>query len=128
MRKYTNGYNLFVYFCMLVLLSSCTKGFDELNTDKTKIETLAPKQLDKLFSSAEYGGILNTDQWAGGYQLLVSLASDEQAQFFSCTQKAFTMCSPVPLRTSFAGTKHSKAFRCTERGGGMPTGCRWSLL
>jgi len=89
MRKYTNGYNLFVYFCMLALLSSCTKGFDELNTDKTKIETLAPKQLDKLFSSAEYGGILNTDQWGGGYQLLISLASDEQAQFFSCTQKAF---------------------------------------
>ncbi len=28
-------------------------------------------------------------QCAGGYQLLVSLASDEQAQFFSCTQAAF---------------------------------------
>jgi hypothetical protein len=89
MKKYTNGFNLFIYFCMLVLLSSCTKGFDDLNTDKTKIETLAPKQLDKLFSSAEYGGILNTDQWGGGYQLLISLASDEQSQFFSCTQKAF---------------------------------------
>lgn len=90
MKKYTNGFSLFICFCMLVVLSSsCTKGFDELNTDKTKIEVLAPNQLDKLFSSAQYGGILNTDQWAGGYQLLQSLAADEQAQFFSCTQSAF---------------------------------------
>lgn len=89
MKKYVTGFNLLVSFCFVILLSSCTKGFDELNTDKTKIEVLAPKQLDKLFSTAEYAGITNTDQWAGGYQLLVSLASDEQAQFFSCTQKAF---------------------------------------
>lgn len=89
MKKYITSFNLFVSFCMLVLLSSCTKDFDELNTDRTRIEVLAPKQLDKLFSTAEYAGIMNTDQWAGGYQLLVSLASDQQAQFFSCTQAAF---------------------------------------
>ena len=89
MKKYNSGLNLFTVLCTLVSLSSCTKGFDELNTDKTKIEVLAPKQLDKLFSTAEYAGILNTNQWAGGYQLLVSLASDQQAQYFSCTQAAF---------------------------------------
>jgi len=89
MKKYITGFNLFLGFCLLVLFSSCTKDFDELNTDKTRIEVLAPSQLDKLFSTAEYAGITNTDQWAGGYQLLTSLASDEQAQFFSCTQAAF---------------------------------------
>src|SRR6476646_4733192 len=89
MKKYITGFNLFLGFCLLVLFSSCTKSFDELNTDKTKIEVLSPNQLDKLFSTAEYAGITNTDQWAGGYQLLTSLASDEQAQFFSCTQTAF---------------------------------------
>src|SRR6266496_3618728 len=89
MKKYFTGFNLITVFCTLVLLSSCTKDFDELNTDKTRIEVLAPKQLDKLFSTAEYAGLMNTDQWAGGYQLLISLASDEQAQFFSCTQAAF---------------------------------------
>ena len=78
MKKYITSFNLFVSFCMLVLLSSCTKDFDELNTDKTRIEALAPKQLDKLFSTAEYAGLMNTDQWAGGYQLLISLAADEQ--------------------------------------------------
>ena len=89
MKKYFTGLNLFVGFCSLVLFSSCTKDFDELNTDKTRIEVLSPIQLDKLFSSAEYAGITNTDQWAGGYQLLTSLASDQQAQFFACTQAAF---------------------------------------
>ena len=89
MKKYNTGFNILIAFCSVSFLSSCTKGFEELNTDKTRIEVLAPKQLDKLFSTAEYAGITNTDQWAGGYQLLVSLASDEQAQFFSCTQAAF---------------------------------------
>ncbi len=89
MKKYNTGFILFTVFCTQVLLSSCTKSFDELNTDKTRIEVLAPNQLDKLFSTAEYAGLMNTDQWAGGYQLLVSLATDQQAQFFSCTQAAF---------------------------------------
>lgn len=89
MKTNNTGITLLAIFGIAASLSSCTKKFEEINTDKTKIEVLAPKQLDKLFSTAEYAGITNTDQWAGGYQLLVSLASDEQAQFFSCTQAAF---------------------------------------
>jgi len=89
MKRCNKGFNIFTVLCSLVLLSSCTKDFDELNTDKTKIEVLAPAQLDKLFTTAEYAGITNTDEYAGGYQLLYSLASDEQAQFFACTQTAF---------------------------------------
>ncbi|MFT3703824.1 MAG: SusD/RagB family nutrient-binding outer membrane lipoprotein [Agriterribacter sp.] len=89
MKRYITGFNLLTALATLILFSSCTKGFEELNTDKTKITTLSPNQLDKLFTTAEYAGLMNTDQWAGGYQLLVSLASDEQAQFFACTQTAF---------------------------------------
>lgn len=89
MKKYNTGFSLLMVLSALVLFSSCTKDFEEINTDKTKIVVLAPKQLDKLFSTAEYAGITNTDQWAGGYQLIVSLATDEQAQFFSCTQVNF---------------------------------------
>ncbi len=89
MKKYYPGFNLLSVLCLLVVMSSCTRDFEEINTDRTRIEVLAPKQLDKLFSTAEYAGITNTDQWAGGYQLVQSLASDEQAQFFSCTQAAF---------------------------------------
>ncbi|ULQ51422.1 SusD/RagB family nutrient-binding outer membrane lipoprotein [Flavihumibacter fluvii] len=89
MKKNNTGFNFLMVLSTLVLFSSCTKDFEEINTDKTKIEVLAPKQLDKLFSTAEYAGITNTDQWAGGYQLIVSLATDQQAQFFSCTQINF---------------------------------------
>ena len=89
MKKYIIGLSLLLVLSTVILYSSCTKGFDEVNTDRTRIEVLAPKQLDKLFTTAEYAGITNTDEFAGGYQLVVSLASDEQAQFFACTQTAF---------------------------------------
>ncbi|MBW7890287.1 MAG: SusD/RagB family nutrient-binding outer membrane lipoprotein, partial [Chitinophagaceae bacterium] len=82
MKSINKGIYLFSLLGAFVLASSCTKSFEELNTDKTRITGLKPSQLDKLFTTAEYAGITNTDQWAGGYQLLVSLASDEQAQFF----------------------------------------------
>jgi len=89
MKSIYKGVYLFSLLGVFALASSCTKNFEELNTNKTKITALKPSQLDKLFTTAEYAGITNTNQWAGGYQLLVSLASDEQAQFFSCTQTAF---------------------------------------
>jgi len=89
MKKYNIGFSFLMVLSTLVLFSSCTKDFEEINTDKTKLTSLAGKELDKLFSTAEYAGITNTDQWAGGYQLIVSLATDQQAQFFSCTQINF---------------------------------------
>ncbi|MCW3109423.1 MAG: hypothetical protein JWQ09_3929, partial [Segetibacter sp.] len=89
MKKYIASFNLLMVLFMVIFLSSCTRDFEELNTDKTKIAVLKGTQLDKLFTTAEYAGITNTDQWAGGYQLLQSLYTDEQAQFFACTQKNF---------------------------------------
>jgi len=89
MKKNISGLTLLPALCFAMVLSSCTKNFEELNTDKTRIEVLKGKQLDKLFTTAEYAGITNTDQWAGGYQLLQSLYTDEQAQFFACTQPRF---------------------------------------
>lgn len=89
MSKNKIGANLITGLCLLFLLSSCTKDFEEINTDKTRIETLKGKQLDKLFTTAQYAGITNTDQWAGGYQLLQSLYTDMQSQFFAITQQRF---------------------------------------
>src|SRR6476620_7724467 len=89
MKKNITGFTLLPVLCCAVMLSSCTKNFEELNTDKTRIEVLKGTQLDKLFTTAEYAGITNTDQWAGGYQLLQSLYTDEQSQFFACTQPRF---------------------------------------
>ncbi|MEP7257123.1 MAG: SusD/RagB family nutrient-binding outer membrane lipoprotein [Flavitalea sp.] len=45
--------------------------------------------MDKLFTTAEYAGITNTDDGAGGYQLFQSLYTDAQSQFFACTQFRF---------------------------------------
>ena len=89
MKKNTTGFILLMALCFMMSLSSCTKNFEELNEDKTRIVTLKGTQLDKVFTTAEYAGITNTDQWAGGYQLLQSLYTDEQAQFFACTQPRF---------------------------------------
>lgn len=89
MKKYITGFNPLNLLCIVIFSSSCTKNFEDLNTDKTRIATLKGTQSDKLFTTAEYAGVLNTNQWAGGYQLLQSLATDEQAQFFACTQKNF---------------------------------------
>src|SRR4051812_21437972 len=89
MKKYIAGFNLLTVSFAVMFLSSCTRNFEELNTDKTKIAVLKGKQLDKLFTTAEYAGITNTDEYAGGYQLLHSLYTDEQAQFFACTQTKF---------------------------------------
>src|SRR5215210_4256550 len=81
--------NLLAVLFAMLFLSSCTRDYEELNTDKTRIVTLKGKQLDKVFTTAEYAGITNTDAGAGGYQLLQSLYTDEQAQFFACTQPRF---------------------------------------
>lgn len=89
MKKYITGINPLYLFCAVIFFSACTKDFEDMNTDKTKIEVLKGKQLDKLFTTAEYAGITNTDEYAGGYQLLQSLYTDAQAQFFACTQKNF---------------------------------------
>lgn len=89
MKKYISGFGAVPILCFTIFLSSCTKDFEELNTDKTRIVTLKGKEFDKLFTTAEYAGITNTDEYAGGYQLLWSLATDEQAQFFACTQPRF---------------------------------------
>ena len=43
MKKYITSLNLFVGFCLLVLFSSCTKDFDELNTDRTRIERIGTR-------------------------------------------------------------------------------------
>lgn len=87
--KNITGFILLLFLCAIIVLSSCTKDFEDLNTDKTRLVTLHGAEFDKLFTTAEYAGITNTDEYAGGYQLVQSLATDEQAQFFACTQPRF---------------------------------------
>lgn len=70
---------------MAVALFSCTKNFEELNTDKTRIQTVKGKSLDALFSTSLYSTFPGA-----GYQLVQNLYCDAQAQFFACTQQGFS--------------------------------------
>lgn len=67
-------------------LFSCTKDFEELNTDKTKISTVDNASLDFVFSAAQYRGVFGP---RGPFQLFEALYADLQCQYFATTQKAF---------------------------------------
>lgn len=47
-------------------LSSCTKNFDEINTDKSKLMAVGPKELAGLFSRSQKSGVswLTTDNYS----------------------------------------------------------------
>ncbi|AOW11172.1 SusD/RagB family nutrient-binding outer membrane lipoprotein [Flavobacterium gilvum] len=75
-----------VFLVITSLFVSCTKDFEELNTDKTKLVGLDVASLEYSFSAAENRGIYS---YAGQYQLGPGLFSDLQAQYFATTQKNF---------------------------------------
>ena len=74
------------------LISSCTKGFEDLNTDTTKISSLDNASLDYVFSAAQYRGIFGSNTTAvgaGNFQLFEALFSDLQSQYFATTSQTF---------------------------------------
>jgi hypothetical protein len=84
MKKITKHTLIFVLFASF--LASCTKDFEELNTDKTKISTIDNASLDFVFSAAQYRGAFGP---RGPFQLFEALYADLQCQYFATTQKAF---------------------------------------
>lgn len=73
-------------------LPSCTKKFEELNTDPTKISGLDNASLDFVFSAAQYRGIFGPNQSvlrAGAFQVFENLFADLQAQYFATTSANF---------------------------------------
>lgn len=75
-----------------MLFSSCTKNFEELNTDETKLSTLDNASLDYVFSAAQYRGIFGPNQSvlrAGAFQVFENLYADLQAQYFATTALNF---------------------------------------
>ncbi len=69
----------------LVGLSSCTKKFDEINTDKTKVSVIGKAEIPYLFSKAQSSATLN----GGNYQIGQNLFSDQYAQYFACVATYF---------------------------------------
>ena len=83
--KSKNSIHVLLVAVAAITFSSCTKKFEETNTDRTRITALTGNQVDKLFSIAQYTGSL----YPAGYQTIQSLFADMQAQYFSITQKNF---------------------------------------
>lgn len=70
---------------MLLGTVSCTKNFDSINTDKSKIPTAGPAELPFLFSRAEEVGTTN----ANNYQVAQNLFADQYCQYFACEATYF---------------------------------------
>lgn len=67
------------------LLFSCTKKFEDINTDQNSIATVGPAELPFLFSKAQ--SVATNSQW--NYQVAQNLFSDQYAQYFACTATYF---------------------------------------
>jgi hypothetical protein len=64
---------------MVLTISSCTKKFDDINTNKNALANLGTDQLPFLFSAAEANG--TNSGWA--YQVAQNLFHDQYAQYFA---------------------------------------------
>jgi len=73
----------------LALLGGCTKNFDDLNTDNSKLAKMNNVSLDFLFSTAQNRGIFSGNNAQGTFQLFEALFSDLQAQYFATTKTSF---------------------------------------
>jgi hypothetical protein len=67
------------------LMTSCTKDFEEINTNKSGIAKIGPAELPFLFSRAQ--STAPNSQW--NYQVAQNLFADQYAQYFSCTATYF---------------------------------------
>jgi hypothetical protein len=71
--------------CCSIFLWSCTKKYDEINTDRNTIATVGAAELPFLFSKAEASAVPNI--W--NYQVAQNLFADQYAQYFACTATYF---------------------------------------
>lgn len=69
----------------LFLAIGCTKNFDEINTNQTKVTTIGQVEIPYLFSKAQSAGILS----AYTYQVGQNLFADQYAQYFACVATYF---------------------------------------
>jgi hypothetical protein len=68
-----------ISFCLLIMYS-CTKRFDQLNTNPTSFSPLPPAAIPKALARAQYEGVYGDP---GGYELIHSLFTDLWSQYFA---------------------------------------------
>lgn len=71
--------------CTIALFASCTKKYDEINTDRNTIATIGMSELPYLFAKAERGSVPTV--WT--YQIAQNLFADQYAQYFANTATYF---------------------------------------
>jgi hypothetical protein len=84
-KKFLNGKTYAALLGGVVLFSSCTKNYKEINVDKNKIAIIGPAELPFLFSAAEHSAP-NTYY---DYQVAENLFADQYAQYFACEATYF---------------------------------------
>lgn len=82
---FASNYISILFVGVLMVVMSCTKDFDDINTNKNAVAVLQPSQLPFLFSKAQSAATNN--QW--NYQVAQNLFSDQYAQYFACTSTSF---------------------------------------
>jgi hypothetical protein len=69
----------------LVVMTGCTKKFEEINTNKNTIPTVGAAEYPFLFAKAQ--SVSTNSQW--NYQVAQNLFADQYAQYFACVATYF---------------------------------------
>lgn len=77
--------SLYLMIGSVMVLSSCTKKYGEINTDRNAIATVGSAELPFLFAKAQASAVPNI--W--NYQVAQNLFADQYAQYFACTATYF---------------------------------------
>jgi Susd and RagB outer membrane lipoprotein len=81
----SGGRILTTFLCCGVLFLSCTKNYNNINTNKNSIAKIEPAQLPFLFSEAQSVATNNE----ANYQVAQNLFADQYAQYFACNATYF---------------------------------------
>lgn len=74
--------------CFLAMMMGCIKNFEDINTDPTRLVSLEPEDIRRLFSNALYNGVA-APNGAPRFQTGQNLFADHYAQYYAGTQTAF---------------------------------------
>ncbi len=94
-----------VLICTSTLLASCTKKYDEINTNRNTIATVGASELPFLFAKAEQSAVPSI--WT--YQVAQNLFADQYAQYFACTATYFPSDRNV-IRMDWVGAAFSPIY------------------
>ncbi|MEH6307868.1 SusD/RagB family nutrient-binding outer membrane lipoprotein [Olivibacter sp. CPCC 100613] len=76
---------LIIYGIGLLLLSSCTKDFDDQNSDPNVLTEVGAREMPFMFAKAQSSGAMDRSF----YQTVQNLGADLYAQYFSLTSTSF---------------------------------------